>query len=112
MEQRQMTDNPNISMTGVDLSTAIDLRWTLRDIRAKRTKSTPLNSDHVRTLIEMGLVELRDDQPVLTNAGLDAITRLIGSLGQQLKGEVRLAYEPTGFVYTMDVPMTSLVAPA
>jgi len=48
----------------------------------------------------------------LTNAGLDAITRLIGSLGQQLKGEVRLAYEPTGFVYTMDVPMTSLVAPA
>ena len=39
-------------------------------------------------------------------------TRLMASLGQQLKGEVRLAYEPTGFVYTMDVPMTSLVAPA
>jgi two-component sensor histidine kinase len=39
-------------------------------------------------------------------------TRLMGSLGQQLKGEVRLAYEPTGFVYTMDVPMTSLAAPA
>jgi two-component sensor histidine kinase len=38
-------------------------------------------------------------------------TRLIGSLGQQLKGEVQLAYEPTGFVYTMNVPMTSLVAP-
>jgi two-component sensor histidine kinase len=39
-------------------------------------------------------------------------TRLIGSLGQQLKGEVRLEYEPEGFVYTMDVPMASLVAPA
>src|SRR5882757_4042843 len=39
-------------------------------------------------------------------------TRLIGSLGQQLKGEVRLAYEPSGFVYTLDVPMTSLVASA
>jgi two-component sensor histidine kinase/CheY-like chemotaxis protein len=39
-------------------------------------------------------------------------TRLMGSLGQQLKGEVRLAYEPAGFVYTMEVPMTSLVAPA
>jgi len=38
-------------------------------------------------------------------------TRLIGSLGQQLKGEVQLAYEPTGFVYTLNVPMTSLVAP-
>src|SRR4030088_708917 len=39
-------------------------------------------------------------------------TRLIGSLGQQLKGEVKLEYEPEGFVYTMDVPMASLVAPA
>ena len=26
-------------------------------------------------------------------------TRLIGSLGQQLKGEVKLAYDATGFVY-------------
>src|ERR1700694_4214510 len=39
-------------------------------------------------------------------------TRLIGSLGQQLKGQVQLAYESTGFVYMLDVPMTSLVAPA
>lgn len=39
-------------------------------------------------------------------------TRLIGSLGQQLKGQVKLAYDPTGYVYTLDVPMSSLVAPA
>ncbi len=39
-------------------------------------------------------------------------TRLIGSLGQQLKGQVKLAYDPTGFVYALDVPMTSLVASA
>ena len=39
-------------------------------------------------------------------------TRLIGSLGQQLKGLVRLAYDPTGFVYTLGVPMSSLVAAA
>jgi two-component sensor histidine kinase/CheY-like chemotaxis protein len=38
-------------------------------------------------------------------------TRLIGSLGQQLKGQVKLAYDPTGFVYALDVPMTSLAAP-
>jgi two-component sensor histidine kinase/ActR/RegA family two-component response regulator len=37
-------------------------------------------------------------------------TRLIGSLGQQLKGKVQLAYESTGFVYVLDVPMASLVA--
>ena len=36
-------------------------------------------------------------------------TRLIGSLGQQLKGEVQLAYDTTGFVYVLDVPLTSLV---
>lgn len=39
-------------------------------------------------------------------------TRLMGSLGQQLKGEVELAYDPTGFVYVLNVPMASLVAPA
>jgi two-component sensor histidine kinase/DNA-binding NarL/FixJ family response regulator len=39
-------------------------------------------------------------------------TRLIGSLGQQLKGQVQLDYAPTGFVYALSVPMTSLVAPA
>jgi two-component sensor histidine kinase/DNA-binding response OmpR family regulator len=37
-------------------------------------------------------------------------TRLIGSLGQQLKGEVQLKYHPTGFAYVLDVPMSSLVA--
>jgi two-component sensor histidine kinase len=39
-------------------------------------------------------------------------TRLIGSLGQQLKGEVQLTYSPTGFAYALDVPMSSLVATA
>jgi two-component sensor histidine kinase len=39
-------------------------------------------------------------------------TRLIGTLGQQLKGEVHLAYDATGFAYVLDVPMASLVAPA
>jgi two-component sensor histidine kinase len=39
-------------------------------------------------------------------------TRLIRTLGHQLKGQVQLAYDPTGFVYTLGVPMSSLVAPA
>jgi two-component sensor histidine kinase len=38
-------------------------------------------------------------------------TRLIGSLGQQLKGDVQLAYDESGFVYVLNVPMASLVAP-
>ena len=35
-------------------------------------------------------------------------TRLIETLGKQLKGDVRLTYEPAGFVYALDVPLTSL----
>jgi two-component sensor histidine kinase/CheY-like chemotaxis protein len=39
-------------------------------------------------------------------------TRMMGSLGQQLNGEVQLAYQATGFVYTLDVPLSSLTAKA
>jgi two-component sensor histidine kinase len=35
-------------------------------------------------------------------------TRMMGSLGQQLNGQVQLVYEPGGFVYILDVPLTSL----
>jgi hypothetical protein len=52
---------------------AIDLRWTLRDIRAKRWKLSPINPLHLEKLISLGLVEMRNDDPILTNAGLDTI---------------------------------------
>ena len=39
-------------------------------------------------------------------------TRLIETLGKQLKGDVRLTYEPTGFFYAFDVPIASLTSPA
>jgi two-component sensor histidine kinase len=39
-------------------------------------------------------------------------TRLIETLGKQLNGDVRLGYEPTGFVYALDVPLLSLMAMA
>jgi two-component sensor histidine kinase len=39
-------------------------------------------------------------------------TRLIETLGKQLKGDVRLTYESTGFVYAFDVPIASLTLPA
>jgi two-component sensor histidine kinase len=37
-------------------------------------------------------------------------TRMMESLGQQLKGEVQLSYEPSGFVYLLDVPLSSIIA--
>jgi two-component sensor histidine kinase len=39
-------------------------------------------------------------------------TRMMGSLGQQLNGKVELEYLPTGFVYTLDAPLTSLTIKA
>jgi len=46
---------------------AIDLRWTLKDIAAKR--SWIINEAHVSKLIELGLVEMRDGRPFVTIAG-------------------------------------------
>src|SRR5437588_3230564 len=37
-------------------------------------------------------------------------TRLVETLGKQLKGDVQLKYEPGGFVYAFDVPLASLTS--
>ena len=63
-----MEEHPRGGISGVDPLRAIDLIWTLRDIEAKRTMF-PVDHDHLRELIELGLVEMRDESPVITNAG-------------------------------------------
>ena len=60
-------------MARLSLERAIHLRWVLRDIKGKRTKMSPVSPDDLRTLIEMGLVEMQDEVPVLTNEGHRAI---------------------------------------
>jgi hypothetical protein len=64
----------NNPFSNLDLQQAIDLRWTLRDIRASRWLLSPVNPSHLEKLIAMGFVEMRNDTPVLTNAGLDVIS--------------------------------------
>ncbi|UEM16296.1 response regulator [Bradyrhizobium barranii subsp. barranii] len=39
-------------------------------------------------------------------------TRMMKSLGQQLNGQVQLAYQPSGFIYSLDVPLSSVAAAA
>ena len=68
-----MTDQPNSPLAGLSLDAAIHLRWVLRDIKAKRTKMSPVDPVDLRTLIEMGLIEMRDEIPVLTNEGERAL---------------------------------------
>jgi DNA-binding MarR family transcriptional regulator len=62
------------AFSDLDLQQAIELRWTLRDIKAKRWLLSSINSAHLQTLIAMGLVEIENNYPVLTNSGLDVIS--------------------------------------
>jgi hypothetical protein len=55
------------------LDNAIRLRWALRDISGKRVKLTPVDPNDLRSLIDMGYVEMKDDAPIVTGAGLEEI---------------------------------------
>ena len=71
--QATIADQLLSPLVGLDLDTAIRLRRALRDIKAKRTKLTPVSPTDLGTLIEMGLVEMRDDALMLTNEGHQAL---------------------------------------
>ena len=60
-------ETDSLAQFGLD---AIDLRWTLKDIAAERTLM--VNKQHLPQLIELGLVEIREDVPHLTVAGENA----------------------------------------
>ncbi len=45
------------------------MRWTLRDIQARRLKLLPVSDEDLQVLTELGLIELHEDAPVLTPAG-------------------------------------------
>lgn len=49
---------------------AVDFKWALRDIAARRTLT--INKDDLAKLIELGLVAMRGDAPYLTRAGQNA----------------------------------------
>jgi two-component sensor histidine kinase len=69
----------------------VEIVWTIDDSRRLRLVWTE-----------------RDGPPVVAPTKRSFGTRMIASLGQQLSGKVQLAYEPMGFVYTLDVPLVSL----
>ncbi|MCC8936082.1 hypothetical protein CI1B_65080 [Bradyrhizobium ivorense] len=61
-----MADNPFAEFS---LERAIGLRWALRDIQAGRLKLSPVGDEDLAVLIELGLIELHDDEPTLTPSG-------------------------------------------
>src|ERR1700737_620241 len=110
---------PDIKITS---GAVIALAMTLNELCTNTTKfgalSVPAGSIDIAWKIDEGMQRLqlnwseKGGPSVRAPSRQSFGTRLIGSLGQQLKGQVQLAYESTGFVYMLDVPLTSLVAPA
>ena len=64
---------PESQLVDLPRDRAIHLRWSLRDIYARRTKLSPVSPDDLKILLEKGLVEMTDDGPALTNLGHRAI---------------------------------------
>ncbi|SDS44347.1 Two-component sensor histidine kinase, contains HisKA and HATPase domains [Bradyrhizobium canariense] len=110
---------PDVKITS---GAVIALAMTLNELCTNTTKfgalSVPAGSIDIAWKIDEATQRLqltwseKDGPSVRAPSRQSFGTRLIESLGQQLKGQVQLAYEPTGFVYTLRVPMASLVAPA
>jgi two-component sensor histidine kinase/FixJ family two-component response regulator len=110
---------PDIKITS---GAVIALAMTLNELCTNTTKfgalSVPSGSIDIAWKIDDGQERLqltwseKGGPSVCAPSRQSFGTRLIGSLGQQLKGQVKLAYDPSGFVYTLGVPMSSLVAPA
>jgi two-component sensor histidine kinase/CheY-like chemotaxis protein len=109
---------PDIRITS---GAVIALAMTLNELCTNTTKfgalSVPAGRIDIAWKIDADTQRLRltwsenNGPPVHAPTRRSFGTRLIGSLGQQLKGEVQLAYDAGGFVYVLDVPMASLVAP-
>jgi len=116
---RFLIEGPDIRITS---GAVIALAMTLNELCTNTTKfgalSVPAGRIEIGWNIDADKQRLRltwsekDGPPVHSPTRRSFGTRLIGSLGQQLKGEVHLAYDASGFVYALDVPMASLVAPA
>jgi hypothetical protein len=74
-ETTLLTDivKPDIYTARADRDRAVAFRWIMRDIKSNRLRWSPVNESDLRTLLDLGLVEMRHDAPVLTNAGANAI---------------------------------------
>jgi len=108
-------NGPEVKITS---GAVIALAMTLNELCTNTTKFGALSVPTGRVEINWGIDDAAQrlhltwtemggppvEQPTRRSFG----TRMMSSLGQQLKGQVNLAYEPTGFVYTLNVPLATL----
>jgi two-component sensor histidine kinase/DNA-binding NarL/FixJ family response regulator len=108
-------EGPDIRITS---GAVIALAMTFNELCTNTTKfgalSVPSGRIDVAWSIDEATQRLR---MIWTESGGPAVnaptrrsfgTRMMGSLGQQLSGEVELDYRADGFVYVLDVPLSSL----
>jgi len=119
-------DEPKFSISGPDIrmtsGAVIAVAMTLNELCTNTTKFGALSVPKGRVDItwtldpqtqRLHLVWTEKNGPAVQTPEKRSFgTRLIETLGKQLKGDVRLTYEPTGFVYAFDVPIASLTSPA
>jgi two-component sensor histidine kinase len=117
-------DTPRFSIDGpgVDIASGavIAIAMTLNELCTNTTKfgalSVPDGHVDISWAVDAASARLRFTWKELGGPSVSAPTRqsfgtrLIETLGRQLKGDVKLSYEPGGFVYALDVPMASLEA--
>ena len=120
-------DNPDVakfSIEGPDVQIAsgavIALAMTLNELCTNTTKfgalSVPTGRIEITWAIDEPASRLRftwteHGGPIVQVPTRQSFgTRLIETLGKQLKGDVKLAYERNGFLYTLDVPLASLTS--
>ena len=112
-------NGPEIRITS---GAVIALAMTFNELCTNTTKFGALSSPNGRVEITWTVDEEKQRLRLTwTERGGPAVeppkrrsfgTRMMESLGQQLNGHVRLAYEPSGFVYTLNVPLGSIKAAA
>jgi two-component sensor histidine kinase/ActR/RegA family two-component response regulator len=112
-------NGPDIRITS---GAVIALAMTFNELCTNTTKFGALSVLAGRVEIAWTIDELKQRLRLIwTERGGPAVapptrrsfgTRMMQSLGQQLNGQVQLAYEPAGFIYSLDVPLSSVVAAA
>ena len=103
---------------GITSSALIALAMTLNELCTNTTKfgalSVPAGQVHINWAVDGDRLQFEwvdSGGPLVSDPTRKSFgTRMMTSLGQQLKGKVDLDYKPSGFVYALDVPLEALAA--
>jgi two-component sensor histidine kinase len=124
IEAFENPDAPKFSVVGPDIrmtsGAVIAIAMTLNELCTNTTKfgalSVPAGRVDIAWMLDAGTQRLhlkwteQNGPAVRAPTSRSFGTRLIETLGKQLKGSVHLSYEPGGFVYALDVPMAALTS--